>query len=354
MTSLATCPSLDIPSIKDQLSQLKDLHDAGTLTTAVYDEARAKLERRILDWALRDLPQELNQEKIPTLTISNNIEGGESATASSRPSKGVIVALSSAIFLAVLAIAGYLWLGRGASTEAPSAAGGSVMSQPSAEATIPSKPPHTNNLDEISVMTDKLATRLKSKPDDAQGWAMLARSYGVLGNHPEALKAYEKALVLLPKDPVLLADYAEALALANKAGAPGGASITSSMTTKLGVANTSGKTLSGMVTLAPDLAKNVKPDDTLFVVARPQEGSRMPLAMLQKKVKDLPLQFTLDDSMGMSPAVKLSTAGKVVVSARITKSGSPMPEKGDLSGQSVPVSVGVNNLAIEINGVIKP
>jgi cytochrome c-type biogenesis protein CcmH len=215
-------------------------------------------------------------------------------------------------------------------------------------------PPHTNNLDEISVMTDKLATRLKSKPDDAQGWAMLARSYGVLGKHPEALKAYEKALVLLPKDPVLLADYAEALALANKAGVLGGTSLTTSVTTQLMVAPAAGKTLSGTLSLSPDLAKNVKPDDTVFLVARPQEGSRMPLAMLQKKVKDLPLQFTLDDSMGMSPVVKLSTAGKVVVSARISRSGSPAPEKGDLGAQSAPVSVGANNLAIEINGVIKP
>jgi cytochrome c-type biogenesis protein CcmH len=119
-------------------------------------------------------------------------------------------------------------------------------------------------------------------------------------------------------------------------------------------APTSDKTLSGTVTLAPALANSVKPGDTLFVVARPQEGSRMPLAMLQKKVSDLPLQFALDDSMGMSPVVRLSTAGKVVVSVRISKTASPSPERGDLGSQSAPVSVGAKGLLIEISGPIKP
>ena len=49
-------------------------------------------------------------------------------------------------------------------------------------------------------MVERLAQRLKDQPQDAEGWAMLARSYSVLGRHPEALQAYEKALALRKDD----------------------------------------------------------------------------------------------------------------------------------------------------------
>jgi cytochrome c-type biogenesis protein CcmH len=80
----------------------------------------------------------------------------------------------------------------------------------------------------------------------------------------------------------------------------------------------------------------------------------MPLAILRKQVKDLPLDFTLDDSMAMSPANALSGSKKVVVSARVSKSGNAMPQPGDLSGQSAEVSVGAKGLRIEIRDVVKP
>lgn len=78
----------------------------------------------------------------------------------------------------------------------------------------------------------------------------------------------------------------------------------------------------------------------------------MPLALLRKQVKDLPLQFTLDDSLAMSSASRLSQAGPVIVGARVSKSGNAIPEKGDLVGQSAPVPVGAKDLKIEIKEVV--
>jgi cytochrome c-type biogenesis protein CcmH len=113
--------------------------------------------------------------------------------------------------------------------------------------------------------------------------------------------------------------------------------------------------VSGTVTLSAALAKQAQPDDTLFVFARAAEGSRMPLAILRKQVKDLPLSFSLNDSMAMSPASALSAAsGKIIVGARVSKSGNAMPQPGDLSGQSAPVSVGAAGLQIEIKEAVKP
>ena len=113
------------------------------------------------------------------------------------------------------------------------------------------------------------------------------------------------------------------------------------------------QTVSGTVSLAAALSAEVKPDDTVFVFARPAEGSRMPLAMLRKQVRDLPFSFILDDSTAMSPASRLSQAGRVVIGARITKSANAAPLKGDLAGHSGPVPVGSKGLTIAITEIVK-
>lgn len=110
--------------------------------------------------------------------------------------------------------------------------------------------------------------------------------------------------------------------------------------------------ISGTVRLAPSLKAKASPEDTVFIFARAAEGPRMPLAILRKQVKDLPLSFTLDDSLSMSPAAKLSGATRVIVGARISKSGNAMPQPGDLQGLSAPVSVGANGLQIEISAEV--
>ena len=111
--------------------------------------------------------------------------------------------------------------------------------------------------------------------------------------------------------------------------------------------------LSGTIKLAPALAARTAAEDTVFVLARPAQGSRMPLAAVRVKVKDLPLKFSFDDSMAMNPAAKLSDFAEVVVAARVSKSGNVMPQPGDLEGVSKPVHPGTKGLVIDISSEVK-
>ena len=113
-----------------------------------------------------------------------------------------------------------------------------------------------------------------------------------------------------------------------------------------------GATIRGTVRLAPALADRAAPTDTVFIYARPAEGSRMPLAILRKQVKDLPVEFTLDDSMAMSPAAKLSLFPKVVVSARVSKSGQAVPSAGDLVGETPAMANHGEGVALVIDQVV--
>ncbi len=167
-------------------------------------------------------------------------------------------------------------------------------------------------------------------------------------DYPGAIKSWEKAEKAGPADNALVRQASENLAEVRQlAGLPAAPATPANP-----VAAAIGASVSGRVELAPALAAQAAPDDTVFVFARPAEGARMPLAILKKKVRDLPLDFTLDDSMAMSPQARLSQAPRVVVGARVSKSGQAMPQPGDLEGLSDPVAPGAQGLKLTIGKVV--
>ena len=84
-----------------------------------------------------------------------------------------------------------------------------VMRQPSETITA-----HGLGQEQIDAMIARLAARLEKEPQDAKGWVMLARAQLVMGRFDRASAAYAKSTALLPNDAQLLADYADALAMA--------------------------------------------------------------------------------------------------------------------------------------------
>ncbi len=113
-----------------------------------------------------------------------------------------------------------------------------------------------------------------------------------------------------------------------------------------------GASVSGSVKLSPAIAAKAAPTDAVFIFARPAEGSKMPLAIVQMQVKDLPASFTLDDSMALAPTMKISSFPDIVVGARVSKSGSAMPASGDLEGLSKPLKAGTTGVALVIDSAL--
>lgn len=162
-----------------------------------------------------------------------------------------------------------------------------------------------------------------------------------------AVKHWEQLLKVSPPDADFVHQVQAGIADARQQGklpppAPGASAV----------AAAGAAAISGTVTLAPALRDKAAPNDTVFVYARAVEGPRMPLALLRKQVKDLPLTFTLDDTMAMNPALTLSSAARVVVVARISKSGQATPQPGDLSGESTPAVPGAKGVNIEIGEAV--
>jgi cytochrome c-type biogenesis protein CcmH len=113
---------------------------------------------------------------------------------------------------------------------------------------------------------------------------------------------------------------------------PGGQQVSAGEKPTPPAAAAAPKSVTVEVSLAPELLPSADPDDTVFIYAQALSGPKMPLAILRKQVAELPVKVTLDDSLAMMPAMKLSNFAEVKLLARISKSGQAVAQPGDLIG----------------------
>lgn len=168
-------------------------------------------------------------------------------------------------------------------------------------------------------------------------------------DYAKAAQYWERILAVVPADSetarAARSNIAEARALA------GGSSASAPSAAAAPVAGAGRVT--GTVRLAPALAGKIEPEDTVFIFARAAEGPRMPLAIVRRQARDLPIDFALDDSMAMTPQMKLSSFRQVVIGARVSKRATATPQPGDLEGLSAPTSVGANGVSVVIDSEVR-
>ena len=112
-------------------------------------------------------------------------------------------------------------------------------------------------------------------------------------------------------------------------------------------------TITGKVSLSLALAGKAGTSDTVFGFARDAQNKKMLLAALRKQVKDLPLQFAFDDNVLMQPQTKLSSFEQIEVVARVSKTGNPIAQPGDLQGTTGAAKPGTRELNILIDSIVQ-
>jgi len=360
---------------RDQVAEIENDLKSGVLGTEQFDQAKADLERRVLEEAARP------------------------AEAVTEGRRGRATPIAVGVLIPVTAVLLYLQFGTLEGLTVSKHAAGDVSSITAGH---------------FQEMTEKLAARMRDNPNDAEGWMMLGRAYRAMERFEEAVGALRKAVALAPDNADLLADLAEALALKNgrtlagestklldralkldpdndkilalsgsaaferkdyraairhweallkhpgvsgelaQALRGGIAEARTLSTGKKAVAATSATgRISGTVRLDAALRAQAAPEDTVFVYARAAQGPRMPLAIVKAQVKDLPYNFLLDDSMAMMPEMKLSAFEEVIVGARVSKSGGAKPVAGDLEGTSATARPGAKGVTVTINQVVR-
>ena len=174
----------NIAIYRDQLSELEaDLRN-GIVSEEQYAQDRDEIERRLLE----DTAVSKSKKTVSAPALARN------------------TAYLLGIGLPFVAVVFYLNVGSPNSISEPPRV---AASRPATEQPAERTPA------QIAANVEKLAERLKSNPGDAQGWAMLARSYNSMDKWGEATGAYAKATELSPNDADLWAEYAFAQAMAN-------------------------------------------------------------------------------------------------------------------------------------------
>lgn len=239
----------------------------------------------------------------------------------------------------------------------------------------------------------QLEAELKRDPNQPEGWRLLARAQAAKGRVEQARDAYAQAVKLAPDEPDLLAEAAEARALASpdrrfddealamlrhalerqpmhqrarwflgiaqrQAGQPADAAKTwepllgvvdantvGSLREQINVARAeagldplaapaspavSDALLQVTVELAPELKSQLREGDVLFVIARQPNGPPMPIAVKRLPAGTFPATVELGDSDGPMPTMKLSQVNAVEIIARISRDSDATRAPGDL------------------------
>lgn len=380
-TTHASRQAINTAIYRDQLAELDRDLASGALSQADYASARNEIERRVLEDVAGDpaAPAEAPR-RLPRTALGLAISLPLAATAlyfslgnpaALDPAATTQAAAPSAAevekMVATLAsrleqnpgnLEGWVMLGRsykvlGRLDEAAQAfdkAGPAMESDPELMLEVAELSAELNNGKIEGKGREFLLKVLADQPDNPQALVLAGYDAYSRQRYPDAIKHWEKLLAMVPPDSQDAQNLTAGIEKARSLMGTGAPARTAEKPAKADAPAAS--KVSGKVELAPELKAKTSPDDVVFIFARAAQGPRMPLAVVRAKVADLPVDFTLDDSMAMSPELKLSSAGEVRIEARISKSGDASAKPGDLSGEVGPVKAGTRGIRLRIDRVL--
>jgi len=356
---------------REALAQLQASNAAGNLGNQDFESQQLELEHN-LAIALKMTPAASAETTAPVAWVA-----------------GLTIAL-------VIPIAAVLMYAVSGTPQSMDPAFVTAMNQP--RATAEQLPP-------VDELLPQLEAHLDANPEDLKGWRLLGVTYLRLRRFADAERALSEARRLAPNNPDVLLELVDARAMARAGKIDSESERLLLRALSLSPADVRGLWMLGMlrqqqgrvddavvtwrslqeqlvgqpelladvqqlidnatggpavqtpsqpapgivvrVDLDSAVASQVEPDMAVFVYAKAMAGPPMPLAVSRHRVADLPLTITLDDTMAMMPQMKLSSYAQVVVGARISRSGDPLPKPGDFQVERSGIAV-VDKATIEL------
>ncbi|HLS57260.1 MAG TPA: c-type cytochrome biogenesis protein CcmI [Zeimonas sp.] len=390
------------PLLSARPPALADASDDERRRLAVFRDRKREIERERAAGRLSDADAAQAQADLLRQVAEDLPEGAVGATGAvtAQRTSSKFAALALAVLVPLVAIGVYQRVG------APQLAGADLRA-----GDRPIEPA------EVEKLVAEIEQRTRDEPNDGEAWAMLAEARKMQGRHADAVDAFEKAVRLLPPDARLLTDFAESAALlaggefsgrpvalleqalSVDAGDPKAIALMGAAQYRLGnlerardylkklhdglqpgseeatqigevlaridteiaqrgappvTADRDAQTVTGTVTLDASLSDKARPGDTLFVIARQAGGPPIPVAVVRNPGATLPARFAIGDANAMDPSRPLSSAGVLVLEARLSRSGEAMRQPGDLYGQLAEVRPGQRDVTIVIDRVVTP
>ncbi len=250
---------------------------------------------------------------------------------------------------------------------------------------------------------EKLKQHISDEPNDSEAWTMLGLSYFELDKVKESLEAYEKAYQLTPNNSKLLVEYASTLisvndnqfsdrpvalikqALEIDANAPDALYLAGMFAISmqdftlakglwnkalsvlpeggddhqalLGLLDELRRAESGQVSntvtvnvlLSDQILATRSAEEYLMIYVKAAKGRPMPIAIQKLKLRDFNGQIVLSDMNSVMPTKLLSEHDKVLVVARLSRTGGAMKQADDIQITSGVVNVSDNpNITLEL------
>lgn len=189
------------PLLKRQASPGKE---EGEKRLSVYRQQFAELEQDYKSAVLADEPYQQSKRELERRLLEETGPAEAAPRGRGRTVNSRAVAVAVAVIIPTVSGLLYWKLGNLPAITHPSAFAPTAQGGPDYD--------HRTS-EGLDALAERLRKKLEGNPTDGAGWALLARAYVEIGRHADAVTIYEKAMTLIPDDPQMLADYADALGM---------------------------------------------------------------------------------------------------------------------------------------------